>query len=168
MSALALLFFYHSNRRVYVGIALGIFLIDRLIYQIGIKGTTFPTTAEIMEDGETVPISASFTLQSSITLNQFLGRNIIRSWQPSDHVFACVPSMGRKHMLQAHPFTIISPASRADDKDADLELLIRAQRDFSSDLPREAMESTSLTIRIDGPYGSITLDHYFKLPIRLY
>jgi NAD(P)H-flavin reductase len=107
-----------------------------------------------MEDGETVRISANFALEPSSTLHRLLGRNITKGWLSSDHVFVSVPSLGRKHILQAHPFTIISPAPKADDKDAKLDLLIRAQRGFSFDLLREAMERTSLTIRIDELYGS--------------
>jgi hypothetical protein len=60
-TALVLLFFHHPNSRVYVGIALGIFLFDRLIYRVGVMSVTFPATAEVMEDGKTVRISAKFS-----------------------------------------------------------------------------------------------------------
>ncbi len=153
-TGLALLFFHHPNSRVYVGVALGIVLTDRLIYRIGIKSTHFPATAEIMEDGETVRISANVTLEPCNTLHRLLGRNISQGWQSADHVFVSVPSLGRGHVLQAHPFTIMSPAPQANDRDARLDLLIRAQEGFSADVLREAMERSSLAIRIDGPYGS--------------
>jgi hypothetical protein len=65
-----------------------------------------------------------------------------------------IPSLGRKHFLQAHPFTNISPAPTVGDKNAKLDLLIKAQQGLSSSLLRGAMERSSLTIRIDGPYGS--------------
>jgi hypothetical protein len=99
VTALVLLLFRHPNSRVYVGIALGVFLIDRLIYRIGITSATFPATVEIMEDGEAVRISANFMLKPSGTVRQLLGRNITKGWQSSDHVFVSVPSMGLKQML---------------------------------------------------------------------
>jgi hypothetical protein len=89
-----------------------------------------------------VKLSAEIPLEWRNTFNQALRRNIIRGWQASDHVLVSVPCLGRKHILQAHPFTIMSPALKAHDKEAKLDLL------------REATERTSLTIRIDGPYGS--------------
>ena len=75
-TALVLLFFHHPNSRVYVGIALGIFLFDILIYRVRIKSATFAAIAEIMEDSETVRISANFRLQPSNTIHRLLGETL--------------------------------------------------------------------------------------------
>jgi hypothetical protein len=164
-TALILLFFHHPASRVYVGIGLGIFLIDRLIYRVAFKSATFPAVAEIIEDVGTVRLSTGVTLERCNTVNQFLGSSITKGWQASDHVFASVPSLGRRHILQAHPFTIISPAPKAQDKEAKLDLRIRAQRGFSSDLLREAMERKGSPLESTARTEAIMLKLYSKTPI---
>jgi hypothetical protein len=66
-------------------------------------------------------------------------------------IFVSVLSLGRKHILQAHLFTIISPAPKADDQDAKLNLLIKAQLGFSFNILQGAVDRFILAIRIDGP-----------------
>jgi hypothetical protein len=153
-AALVFVFFHHSSGRVYVGIALGIFLIDRLVYRIWFKSKTVASIAEVMEDGDTVRLSANIELEQPGAITSLMGRKITRGWQASDHVFITIPSLGRKHALQAHPFTIISPASTVYQKEAKLDLLIRAQDGFSADLLKAALQRKSFILRLDGPYGS--------------
>ena len=152
-AALALVFFHHKGARIYVGIALGIFLVDRLVYRIWARSTTVTSVVEVMGDQETVRISATLNLAHGSALGSMLGGNITSGWQASDHVFLTIPDLGHGHIFQAHPFTIISPAPITSQKVAKLELLIRAQTGFSSDLLTEAIRRTSLNIRLDGPYG---------------
>lgn len=153
-AALVLLFFHHSASRIYVGVALGIFIIDRSVYRILLKTTSVISDAQIMDDGETVRLSSNFDLQRKGTLNRLIGTTT-GGWQAADHIFLTIPSLGRKHILQAHPFTIASPAPTSDTDNARLKLLIRAQDGFSLDLLQTvAAGQDSLKLRIDGPYGS--------------
>jgi len=87
------------------------------------------------------------------------GNGIKNGWRPTDHVFVSIPSLGREHVLQAHPFTIMSPAPISCNGEATLHLLIRAQSGFSRDLLKEALRRRSFTVRIDGPYGSTHARH---------
>jgi hypothetical protein len=151
---LIFLFLHHHGSRPYVGISLAIFLIDRLIYRIGIKSSTVEARASIMEDDETVRLSTNIILQRPRRFPAILGQPITAGWQPTDHVFVTVPSLGRKHILQAHPFTIASRAPTPEDDEAHLELLIRARAGFSADLLMRARSHKSLTLHLSGPYGS--------------
>ncbi|KAK8238377.1 ferric reductase transmembrane component [Phyllosticta capitalensis] len=169
-AALVLLWLHHTRARVWVGIALLIFLVDRIVFRLGIKSTTMRADISILEDGKTVLLSTNWDLpQSAGPLQRLLGRNISRGWETSDHAFVTVPAISHKHLTQAHPFTIASPAppppqdarQPADQpRHAWLSFLIRAQEGFSRDLLLHAQTHSSVRLRLDGPYGS-------QRPVRL-
>lgn len=150
---LVFLFFHHSAARPYVGVSLAIFLIDRLVYRIGVKSRTVEAKVTIMEDDETVKLSTNIILKHPHYLD-VLGKSITAGWAATDHVFVTIPSLGRKHLIQAHPFTIASRAPTSENDNADLELLIRARDGFSADLLMRARSHKSLSLRLDGPHGS--------------
>ena len=154
--ALVLVWFHHPRSRIYVGFALGIFLIDRLLYRMGAKMVTTRALLGVKEDGRTVVICASIPLESGRNFfGSFFGAyDITRGWKATEHVFLTVPSLARKHTFQAHPFTIASKAPQAEQIGANLELIIRAQDGFSADLLSYARSHKSVDIRLDGPYGS--------------
>lgn len=153
-AGLTLVFFHHRGSRVYVGIAMAIFLIDRLVYRIGVKSTTVEAVASVMEDDETVKLSTEILKLPSSKFSQLVGRSIRYGWQASDHVFLSVPSLARKHIIQAHPFTIASAAPTLSTDQAQLDLLIRARDGSSLDLIEQARNQERLTVLLDGPYGS--------------
>lgn len=154
VAGLLLVFLHHKAGRPYVGIVLGIFLIDRLVYRLCIKSTTDRAYAKVMEDGQTVTLSTTLALQRKPGILSLVGRSIKSDWQPTDHVFATVPALGQEHIIQAHPFTIASAPPIARDDEARLDLLIRAQSGFSRDLLKHVQLHDRLTLRLDGPYGS--------------
>lgn len=153
-AALVLIFFHHRESRIYVGAALLIFLVDRLVYRFGLKSLTVMAQLDVMEDRKTVCLWTDIDLQPATVISRVLGHDIRKGWKAGDHVYVSVPSLSRKHLLQAHPFTISSPAPTAGATEAKLNLLIRAQDGFSADLLREAMRRNTLSIRLNGPYGS--------------
>ena len=150
LQAIALVFVYYHHRscKVYVGAALLIFLVDRLIFRLFRKSATLTASAKIMEDGETVKLSTNLPLLKS-------GASILSGWKATDHIFITVSALGKEHALQAHPFTISSAAPTSTDTSATLELLIRAQSGFSRDLLNYVHRHNSFTLRLDGPYGSL-------------
>jgi NAD(P)H-flavin reductase len=154
VAALTFVFFHHPMARPYVGVALGIFLLDRLIYRIGIKNTTVGAYTKILEDEDTVRLSSTVFIEPPPRWSAFFGTSIMSGWKATDHIFLTVPSLSSKHVIQARPFTISSPAPLPSDEEAPFELLIRAQDSFSRDLLNAARLHRHLTIRIDGPYGS--------------
>ncbi|MCJ1456834.1 hypothetical protein MMC28_007199 [Mycoblastus sanguinarius] len=159
VAALILVWFHHRGSRLYVGVALGIFLIDRLVYRMSIKINTLRASLEVKEDKETVLLSTNVPRRDqgifpSSVLSYVFGTSIRGGWKPTEHIFLTVAPLARKHIIQAHPFTIASPARSVGEKDASLELIIRAQDGFSGDLVRYAKAHDSTTIRLDGPYGS--------------
>jgi NAD(P)H-flavin reductase len=155
-AGLTLLFFHDRYCRIYVGTALAIFIIDRLVYRVGMKSTTTTAHITVLEDGYTLLLSTSLIHKQPSLLSSLLGCGIENGWQATDHVFLTAPTLARKHIIQAHPFTILSPAPTAPQPEDQLmlDLLIRAQDGFSADLLREAHLRKTLTIRLDGPYGS--------------
>ena len=152
--ALVLVYFHHHGSRPYVGIALFIFLIDRLVYRVTLKSYTTQASLEVTEDRSTVLVRAS-RLQTMDGLRGMLQKpGVSGGWKGTDHVFLSIPSLARKHWLQAHPFTIASRAPSESQADARLELIIRAQDGFSNDILQYAKGHTHTTVRLDGPYGS--------------
>ena len=155
VAALVLVWFHHRRSRWYVGVALAIFLIDRLVYRISVKSTTVRAVLEVQEDMKTVVLRTPIPTEGTHKrAKSMLGAGITAGWKATEHVFLTVPSLARKHIIQAHPFTIASKAPITDRKEATLELIIRAQAGFSGDLVRYAKCHDTVAIRLDGPYGS--------------
>ncbi|KAL8793004.1 MAG: hypothetical protein Q9195_004408 [Heterodermia aff. obscurata] len=108
-----------------------------------------------MEDRSTVLVRALLPLQTTNGVRGLLQKpGVGGGWKGTEHVFLSIPSLARKHWLQAHPFTIASRAPSEFQPDARLELIIRAQDGFSNDLLQYAKGHTRTTVRLDGPYGS--------------
>jgi len=110
----------------------------------------------VKEDGKTVTVRAAVPLAKNRSLASYLcgASNIRHGWKSTQHVFLSAPSLARKHVIQAHPFTIASKAPSSKTEVAGLELLIRAQDGFSADLVRYAQSHKTAVVRLDGPYGS--------------
>lgn len=154
VAALVFVFFHHSATRPYVGVALAIFLVDRLIYRLWKKSSHLDAQVEILEDNETVRLSSTLIRRPTEQFSGLLGSSISAGWTATDHVFVTVSSLSRSHIFQAHPFTIASAAPLPSDDNCRLDLLIRAQDGFSRDLLNVARTQKQLRIRVDGPYGS--------------
>ncbi|KAK7735808.1 hypothetical protein SLS63_003768 [Diaporthe eres] len=163
--ALAFLYLHFHTARPYVLASLAIFLVDRVVWRFGLKTTTMTTDLTVLPDGETIILSANWD-KPAPTQSWFPWprQNIKHGWKPTDHVFLTVPALGRKHALQAHPFTIASAAppsqhiSGSDDDDQPIHcwmnLLIRSQKGFTTDLLCYAHRHHRVSVRLDGPYGS--------------
>lgn len=162
VAALVFVFFHHPRARVYVGIALAIFLIDRLIYRLGLKSIKALAETKILEDEDTVRLSSVITRRPVSMLSNVFGGSIEAGWQATEHVFVTVPSLSHTHIIQSHPFTIASPAPAPEDVDARIDLLVRAQDGFSRDLLNAARLHKYLNIRLDGPYGSSHARHMLE------
>jgi len=153
---LVFLWFHHHTSRPYVSISLAIFLADRLLYRLWLRSSTHPATLSILEDEETLLLSANWQVAPKTCLAP---HNMRHGWQPNQHIFLTVPALSRQHVLQSHPFTIFSaaPTAAADaDKHAWLSLLIRPQshQGFTQQLLAHARTHPQTRIRLDGPYGS--------------
>ncbi len=159
IAALVFLWLHFFTSRPYVLASLVIFISDRIVWRIGMKSATVTADVEVLEDGDTVLLSANWeiplTEQQKAPWRVF-GRNILHGWHPADHVFISIPSLGRSNALQAHPFTIASaaPGLGGMPAHAQLDLLIRTYSGFTSELLRHAQLNSTLSVRIDGPYGS--------------
>ncbi|KAL1873553.1 hypothetical protein Daus18300_003918 [Diaporthe australafricana] len=162
--ALGFLYLHFHTARPYVLVSLGIFLVDRIVWRFALKSTTMTTDLTVLPDGETILLSANWEKPpSKRPWFPWPRQNIKYGWKPTDHVFLTVPALGRKHALQAHPFTIASAAPPAQDQSgADREqpthcwmnLLIRSQEGFTADLLCYAHRHHRVPVRLDGPYGS--------------
>ncbi|TRX88722.1 hypothetical protein FHL15_010394 [Xylaria flabelliformis] len=157
IAALLFLWLHFYTSRPYVLASLVIFVLDRIAWRIGLKSTVVTADVEVLEDGETVLLSANWDLtrvEGQKPLWRSLGRNILHGWRPADHVFISIPGLGGSNALQAHPFTIASAAPSRGNTLAQLNLLIRAYSGFTSELLRHARLNSTVSIKIDGPYGS--------------
>ncbi|ORY02921.1 ferric reductase like transmembrane component-domain-containing protein [Clohesyomyces aquaticus] len=161
-ASLALLWFHHSQSRPYVGISMGILLVDRVIFRLWLKSSSHPATLTILDDDETMLLSADW--DTTTTSSTLLPQSMTHGWKPNDHIFLTVPTLSRKHSLQAHPFTIFSAAPgppRPSDSESNtanhhawFSLLIRPQSGFTRNLLVHARLTPKIRIRVDGPYGS--------------
>ncbi|KAK7951357.1 uncharacterized protein PG986_007085 [Apiospora aurea] len=163
VAALAFLYLHFFTSRPYVLVSLAIFLIDRLVWRLSLKSESFTADLEVLEDGQTLLLSANWSMlhQPDQPLSPWLLHSIRHGWKPMDHVFITIPSLGRTHSLQTHPFTIASAPPRCHDAHeagtpphAWLSLLIRARDGFTRDLLQHSRSYSSVPVRIDGPYGS--------------
>ena len=153
--ALVFLWLHFYAARPYVGAALAIFLLDRLIYRMILKTKTAKGTLEVKDDKSTVVVRISIpTSETRRPWSSFPGANITNGWKATEHIFLTVSALSRKHIFQAHPFTISSKAPSIGDTDLNLELIIRAHDGFSRDLLQYAQGHQVVTARLDGPYGS--------------
>ncbi|KAL8770549.1 MAG: hypothetical protein Q9209_003805 [Squamulea sp. 1 TL-2023] len=163
IAALVLLWFHHHGSRPYVGIALAIFLVDRLVYRMALKLNTSRASLEVTKDGGTVVLRSEIRLEQKDRLfGRLLGKGITKGWEATEHVFLTVPALSRKHFIQAHPFTIASQAPQRGDSEADLKLIVRAQDGFSGDLLKYARCHNLVNVRFDGPYGSGSGLHFLQ------
>ncbi|KAL2754202.1 hypothetical protein ACRALDRAFT_1063115, partial [Sodiomyces alcalophilus JCM 7366] len=169
VAALGFLWFHFSTSRPYVAVSLAIFLLDRVVWRLLIKSTVVEADLTVLPDGDTLLLSANWDLVPEPPAKRFnlwsslarcLGwtrRSVRTGWKPNDHVFLTVPALGRTHALQTHPFTIASAApirSSEGVTHAWFNLLIRAQSGFTTDLLHYAHRHSSVSVRLDGPYGS--------------
>lgn len=154
--ALTFLFLHHSTSRPYVGIALAIFLIDRLVFRLWLKSQTLTANLSIMDDGETILISTDWALPPPQQQRRWWQQipTMKHGWIPTDHIFLTVPALSKTHILQAHPFTIASSAPHHTASHANLNLIIRARTGFSRALLTYTQSHPSARVRLDGPYGS--------------
>lgn len=155
VGALAFLFFHHHNARPYVGAAAAVWVLDRLVSRILLKTRSFIATFEIAKDGETVLVYVDIPLSSRWLPGLRSG------WCAGQHVFLTVPELGSLHRLQAHPFTIASPAPtyQANSGSWPLQLTIRARDGFSRELLEYAKLHQHSKVLLDGPYSSNEVLH---------
>ncbi|KAK5125576.1 hypothetical protein LTR08_005204 [Meristemomyces frigidus] len=156
-AGLALIYFHHPGGRVYAATALAIFVVDRLVFRLAIKSRSVQADLTVMEDGNTVLVSAAWPTKSRWLRyrTSLLGAGMAYGWNAAEHVFLTVPALARKHIIQAHPFTIASAAPQGGNQHAWFNLIIRAHDGFTQDLVRFAGNHASATVRLDGPYGSL-------------
>ncbi|KAI1406085.1 hypothetical protein F4819DRAFT_441571 [Hypoxylon fuscum] len=160
VAALAFLWLHFFTARPYVYASLAIFFVDRLIWRLWMKSSSLTADLTILEDGQTFLLSTDWDIPASKGRG-FLApfrQSISHGWHPADHVFISVPTLGRGHSLQAHPFTIASAAPVVDPAQSPthawLSLLIRVQSGFTSSLLEHARSNSRVAVRLDGPYGS--------------
>jgi NAD(P)H-flavin reductase len=154
--ALGFLYFHHRGSKPYVRVTLAIFLLDRIVFRLLAKSREFKANVKVMPDGNTVLLSGNWPVSPKRhrMYTSLFSKNMHAGWAPAEHVFLTVPSLGRKHNFQAHPFTIASAAPSQDQEHAWFDLIIRALDGFTRDLLIHAQTHSSVTIRLDGPYGS--------------
>lgn len=157
---LILLWLHHFRARPFVLVCAVIFLLDRFLWRSGIKACYVRAELQVLEDGETVLVSADWPVKTKTGPGNWWGRvlgwDMRFGWNPSEHVFISVPGgMGSRYMHQAHPMTIASAAPAPGQMHAWFNLIIRAKAGFSRDLLHYAQTTKTTTIRLDGPYGSL-------------
>ena len=161
-AALGFLYFHHRGSKPYVRVTLAIFLLDRLLFRLLIKSREFKADLKVMPDGDTVLLSANWPVapRRSRVWTALFSQNMHQGWAPAEHVFLTIPSLARKHVVQAHPFTVASAAPGSEQQHAWFNLIIRALDGLTRDLLIYAQTHSSVSIRLDGPYGS---SHAFNM-----
>lgn len=149
ITALVMLFLHHHDARPYVGAALAIWTLDRVVGRILCKTRSSIATLEVAVDGRTILLHTEIKLKSTR-----IG-GLHNGWHAGQHCFLTIPSMGTKYRFQSHPFTIASPAPpESYTGEWTLQLTIRAQAGFSRDLLEYAKLHQHVEVSLDGPYSS--------------
>lgn len=160
--ALTFLYLHYHTARPYVLASLAIYVLDRVVWRLGLRSTTTTADLRVLPDGETVMLSADWAQhQQPPTATTSRRPTIRRGWHPADHVFISVPALGRAYTMQSHPFTIASASpsepgrlEAGSDHHPPLRLLIRAHTGFTADLLCYAHRHRRAPVRLEGPYGS--------------
>ena len=153
VTALVLLFFHHHSARPYVLASFAIWTLDRVVLRNIVSRRRFVATLQIAPDEATVLLFCDVPISKA---KAGMRAHINHGWEAGQHIFITVPDIGWQHRLQAHPFTIASPAppSQITYLTWPLQLTIRAQDGFSKDLLEFARFHQHAKIDVDGPYGS--------------
>lgn len=158
---LVFMFLHHYAARPYVAVCMLVFVLDRFVWRLGLKSCNVRVDLKVMEDGETVFVSADWDVRAKemgLWFRRWVGYDTRFGWLPSEHVFISIPGISRKHGLQFHPMTIASAAPSQNPAGAShawFNLLIRAKGGFSRDLLHFAQNISSTLATLDGPYGSM-------------
>ena len=159
VGALVLLFFHHSGSRPYVLAALAIWVIDRILLRMILSPVNIRAELKVATDEETVLLFCDIPVRKACSTRLRPQRHILQGWRPGQHVFVTIPALGPGHKLQAHPFTIASPAPPSGHGDTwPMQLIIRAKDGFSRRLVNfaksQASTENNVEVILDGPYGS--------------
>ncbi|KAH4059550.1 hypothetical protein HBI38_021300 [Parastagonospora nodorum] len=84
------------------------------------------------------------------------------AWKPGQHCFLRFTSLGLRHAISSHPFTICSLPSMQTNKSNELVFYIRPHGGFTATLYAYALEhpGSLVSVLVDGPYGGINLQTY--------
>ncbi len=154
VAALALLFFHHPRSRTYVVVSLVIWMADRILCRLFLSRRKLAAALQLAPDQRTVLVFCDVPIEISKIGSS---TSICNGWRAGQHVFITIPGLGWRHKLQAHPFSIASPAPPSDKVAGHwpLQLTIRAQQGFSHDLVEFARFHQHCEVWVDGPYGSV-------------
>ncbi|KAK5061257.1 hypothetical protein LTR84_007799 [Exophiala bonariae] len=153
-AALVFLFFHYPTAKPYVVATFLVWAIDRVFWRSTLSSRKFIATLEVAPDEKTVLVHCDIDLQQR-TFGMRTGLH--HGWQPGQHLFLTVPSMGTKHRFQTHPFTIASPAppEEVGIKSWPLQLIIRSIDGFSLDLLNYARHHQHCEVILEGPHGAM-------------
>ncbi|KAL8388198.1 hypothetical protein RB595_009387 [Gaeumannomyces hyphopodioides] len=171
--ALVFVFFHFPTSRPYVALSLVIFVLDRAVWRLTLKSVSLDADLCILQDGETLMLSADWDIPSSSSSSNHLGprsaflrvfrpRNITAGWRPTDHVFLTVPALGRTHALQTHPFTIASGAPFSLPSPENDEIAER-RRDTAGPVSKPTHAWFNLLIRTHSGFTRDLLEHSRRL-----
>jgi NAD(P)H-flavin reductase len=84
------------------------------------------------------------------------------TWRPGQHCFLRFTSLGLRHSISSHPFTICSLPSVHPNQPNELVFYIRPHGGFTAKLYAYALEKpgSSISVLVDGPYGGISMQKY--------
>lgn len=84
------------------------------------------------------------------------------TWRPGQHCFLRFTSLGLRHSISSHPFTICSLPSIHPNEPNELVFYIRPQGGFTAKLRAYVEENPncSISVLVEGPYGGINMQKY--------
>lgn len=153
-AALGFLFFHYPTAKPYVVATFLVWAIDRILWRSTLSSRKYIAALEVAPDEKTVLVHCDIDLQQRVF---GIRTGLHHGWQPGQHLFLTVPSMGTKHRFQTHPFTIASPAPPAESgiKSWPLQLIIRSIDGFSLDLLNYARHHQHCEVILEGPHGGM-------------
>ncbi|RVX68159.1 hypothetical protein B0A52_08667 [Exophiala mesophila] len=153
-AALTFLFFHYPTAKPYVVATVSIWAVDRILWRSMLSNRKFVATLEVAPDEKTTLIHCEIDMHKKL-LGTRIGLH--HGWQPGQHVFLTIPSIGWKHRFQTHPFTIASPAppQRTHVDSWPLQLVIRSIDGFSLDLLNYARHHQHCEVILEGPHGGL-------------
>jgi len=141
-------FLHHEKLQIWVGASVGIYAVDKVMRLVW--GTLPQKTSDFKIKGSGKDQILQIRLKKSELAN------LLHLYDVGQYVFVNFPKI---NILEWHPFSVSSGPGETT-----LEINIKGIGNYTEKLLEEAAKEKSLTVRVEGPYGTLNVN-YRRFPV---
>lgn len=161
--------FMHSTfARPFITLAIGLYVVDRLILRYCLRQKRMVATTQFLKDDQVVQLSINKPVRQSKAMNAFkssIASYLAAPWAPGCHVLMTVKSLDAPYNTESHPLYLMSAQDKTDQffQRDDVQLVVKDYGDWSNNLIKNCQTEPCLTgVELEGPYGSDTSLELFR------